>query len=288
MTIIASLAWATAAAMQKHGLNRNFPKITLKTFLSQFVSIVKTMAANWLWLSGILIGILGGLVYAQALSMGDLSMIQPLANTTILFTILIGVFLLNERLSKMEWSGLFILLSGAVLIGLSSSQETSVNPSSQALYGFAAVILLIAALILVVQRLARKLIPVELTLAVSAGFGFGLANVFLKVITFIAEQQLGQFNVLDAQTWRVILFTLPTLLVALLNVISFVLMQGAFAHGRVSLITPVTTIFSVLIPILAGLLIFQEQASALRLIGIVVIIPGAILLSGFGTEPQPD
>jgi multidrug transporter EmrE-like cation transporter len=62
-----------------------------------------------------------------------------------------------------------------------------------------------------------------------------------------------------------------------------ILLQAAFSAGRVSVIGPVTANASVLLPMAFGLAVRQEDASGLRLAGIVTIVLGTAFL---GRRPR--
>ena len=62
-----------------------------------------------------------------------------------------------------------------------------------------------------------------------------------------------------------------------------VVVQGAFAVGRVSLIGPVVALTGSLLAILFGLLILGESASLERLLGLGGMLAAAALLARRGT-----
>jgi transporter family protein len=276
---VASFAWAAGAAMQKHGMSSRFPKVTLRTFLSQFGTMFRTMAANWLWVGGIVISLLGGLFFVQAVAMGDLSVVTPLVNMTMVFAVLLGVAFLRERMEAAEWAGMALMIVGAVVISLSGAEETAVAPTGRELYLFAVGIAVLTAAVFAVQRVASRRVPTEVALAIGAGLVFGLGNIVVKVLTFLAEAKLGAFDILAWVTWKTVVLSLPALLLLACEIVAFVMMQGAFAHGRVSLVSPITTIVSVLVPISAGVAIFREAVPALRLTGILVTVVGTCVLA---------
>jgi transporter family protein len=239
----------------------------------------RTMAANWLWVGGIVISLLGGLFFVQAVAMGDLSVVTPLVNMTMVFAVLLGVAFLRERMEAAEWAGMALMIVGAVVISLSGAEETAVAPTGRELYLFAVGIAVLTAAVFAVQRVASRRVPTEVALAIGAGLVFGLGNIVVKVLTFLAEAKLGAFDILAWVTWKTVVLSLPALLLLACEIVAFVMMQGAFAHGRVSLVSPITTIVSVLVPISAGVAIFREAVPALRLTGILVTVVGTCVLA---------
>jgi len=278
MAVLASTLFGAGAAMQKHGMAAKFPKITWSQLGGQFPSIIKTLVANKLWVGGIFVGIAGGLVMTQALSTGDITVIQPLINLTVVVVVLIGVFFLGESLSASEWAGVAVLLVGAVLVSLSGGELTSKTPSGSALRIFFLVVGALAFFCLVVPNILPKAKP-DVMLALAAGVSFGLNNLALKQITIIVQGQLGVFDITSIDAWKIAVVTWPALVIAAGNVVGFIAMQMSFSHGRVSLTTPIVTVISVIVPIIAGVTVFQEQVGILRWAGIIIAVAGAALLS---------
>lgn len=69
---------------------------------------------------GVLLGLVGWVGYAKSMSMGDVTIIQPLMNVATLITVGIGVYFLKERLKSYEWAGIALVLIGAVLVSMSA------------------------------------------------------------------------------------------------------------------------------------------------------------------------
>ena len=91
------LALASAAmigvgfTLQKHGVASDFPDIGFATLLHRWRAVVRALLGNWVWLLGMGLGVVGGLVQVQAMANGDLSLVQPLFNTSNLWAMAIGV-----------------------------------------------------------------------------------------------------------------------------------------------------------------------------------------------------
>jgi len=278
LAFLASFLFGTGAVMQKHGMAAKFPKLSWKQLSSQLPLIAKTLIANKIWVGGFFVGLAGGPFMIKALSGGDITVIQPLINLTIVVVVLEGVVLLKESLSSPEWSGIAILLISAVLISLSGSEPTGKIPSISSLWLFTVCIGALAAICLITPVLFRKT-KLEVVFAIAAGCCFGIGNLFLKQATVEVQTKLGAFNFFSLTTWITGLLSWAALTVIIAELIAFVAYQMAFSHGRVSLVTPLTTVISVVVPVIAGAFVYKEEINFWRLSGIVLAIIGTIMLS---------
>jgi drug/metabolite transporter (DMT)-like permease len=62
------------------------------------------------------------------------------------------------------------------------------------------------------------------------------------------------------------------------NLAGFALFQLSFAHGRISLVGPFSQVFSMVIPVLAGILAFHESLVAWQWFGVVTVTVGTFLV----------
>lgn len=264
-TLLACLCFGSGAALQKHGVATRLPPLSLHSLIRDWRSILRALFLNRFWLLGGFANICGSVFMILAVNSGEISVVQPLINANVLVAILAGVLLLKERLSRVEWVGASMLLSGAAMVALSA--DTQVEFAGYDPYGLCLISLICAALASILPLATRMLgrgNP-EPFLAVSAGLWFGLSTVFLKVLTM---------SVWD--WWIVFEWSLWALIAV--NVVGFILYQMAFSHGRVSLVSPLTTIASMVPPVIVGLLTMSEEAHPLKLWGITVVAVGTILL----------
>lgn len=106
-----------------HSINKNKKGIlfilcsAICTSLGQ--ALWKLFSENqWIFLiSGFVLYIFGALLMIIAFRYGSLSVLHPLLSVGYLFALVIGNFLLGETISYKELLGVFIILSGVLLIG---------------------------------------------------------------------------------------------------------------------------------------------------------------------------
>ena len=59
-------------------------------------------------------------IYVIALKKGDLSLLYPVISTTYIWVSLLSMYFLKEKMNKYKWLGIFLIISGVILIGVGS------------------------------------------------------------------------------------------------------------------------------------------------------------------------
>ncbi len=90
--------------------------IAIGTKAAQPLASISAKAYVFLVLSGIATG-LSWLCYYQALKMGSASAVAAIDKLSVVFVAIMGVILLGESLSAINWLGIVLVAIGAMLIG---------------------------------------------------------------------------------------------------------------------------------------------------------------------------
>lgn len=88
--------------------------------LGKFHSPGELSARTWIFL--VLSGLATGaswICYFRALKLGDAALVAPVDKLSVVLVAIFGVTLLGERLSALQWGGVAMVASGAVLLALS-------------------------------------------------------------------------------------------------------------------------------------------------------------------------
>jgi drug/metabolite transporter (DMT)-like permease len=80
--------------------------------------VLRKVLKDPLWIAGFLLTIIGGGAYLWAISISEITVIQPLANLTIPIVAILGVFLLKEKFHLKEILGIMLMFVGAILLTL--------------------------------------------------------------------------------------------------------------------------------------------------------------------------
>ena len=288
LAVVASLFWGVGTAMQKQGMAASFPRITLRGLLSTLPAVLRTLLVNRAWVLGLL-GMLGGMaLFGMALGRGDITVVQPVVCLTGVVAAIVGVGFLGERLGKAEWAGIGLTLLGVVLVSLGGGGQTSSQPETIPLVIFMVVVTAMSLASLLLRRLS---LSTELTLSLAAGLVYGLANMLGKVLTQrVIDDVGGGFDLNRVEVWISLLTDWPIWVILAANVLAGVFYQTAFANGRASVVAPVVTIISNVLPILAAVLLFGERPHPWHGAGILVVVAGTALLAvqTSGQDPAPS
>lgn len=225
------------------------------------------------WLLGVLSQVVGFALYFAALRDAPLSVVHTALNGGIALFVLLAVVGLGERPRAFEWLGVGCVTAGLMALGL-SLQDTSLPHSvAHGTLPFSLLLVALSGVALIVDPGGER----GIGLSVASGLMLGLASVFAKA--------LAGAESFAAAMWS---YDLPLTLAA--NLLGFVLMQAAMQAGRGVVVVPILSTLSNLVPIIAGIVVYDEwlpmsgASAALRPVAFVLALGGAALLAGFG-EP---
>lgn len=234
------------------------------------------LVLGWRWLLGLAMVVAGWLLFVQATSVGELSLIQPLMSAGDVVLVLMSVVLLRERLSRLEGLGIAATIGGAVLL---ASDATRVQASSYDLRALLLLFGLAAAAVLASLWWSQRHARAEVGLALAVGLLFGAGATLTKVLA--AQQAAIGVDVLSLQT----LGNPMVAAVVAANVTGLVLLHLAFKIGRAAVVVPVQLAAASAFAVLAGGFAFNESITLWRASGVLVILLGtAVLHAGHASE----
>lgn len=282
LAIAAAIFWGFGNVFQKQGMTTSFPKISLSNLMRQIPTIVKTLATNWLWMIGLVLMLTGAGLYFVALGIGDITVVQPILCLVVVVSAVVGVVWLKEKVSRIEWIGIALVLLGVVAVSIAGGGKTGNLPTGSAQLVFFIVVIVLTGLTFLLRKVGASL---EFSLAVAAGLVFGLANISAKLLTDRMMVEAGapaageSFNYFRAVVLQAIFTDYPIYLVIVTNVAGNAFYQTAFANGRASIVAAIVTIMGNTVPIIAAITIFGEQVKLLHAVGIAVVLVGAAVLA---------
>ena len=104
LAFVSALLAGSSITMQKYGLDK-IKKISVKYLL-----------LSRAWMFGAFLSGMSVFVYVLSLDVGDLSTVQPIVNTSVIFTILSSRMLLKEKITKFIFLSLILVIIGITLI----------------------------------------------------------------------------------------------------------------------------------------------------------------------------
>lgn len=231
--------------------------------------VARALLSDWRWVLGFLCTCLGWVLFVQATSLGDISLVQPLMSAGDFLLVIMAVIFLKERLHPIEWVGILLTVVGAFALAFEAKNSVVASYEAGQLIILTMVLLGVSSLLLLANRKSRH--P-ELLLALVVGICFGSGAALTKALT-IGHSEPGQI----VGTWAILLDPL-LLAVILANVAGLVLLQAAFQRGRAAVIVPLQLSMANIVTVVAGVFIFAEYISTLRAGGIALVLIGTGLL----------
>ncbi|AEW92417.1 MULTISPECIES: DMT family transporter [Streptomycetaceae] len=227
-----------------------------------------------LWLAGIACMVAGQLASVLALTHGDLSRVEPLLATNLLFAMALARWLSGERLGVSGWAGVALLSGGVaafILAGRPHSGTAHVGAVRHWLvFG---VVLGVAVLMVVVARHLRIAEEPPL-LAAAAGALYGVQD----ALTRTSSNVVAESGVLGlATSWE------PYVIVVL-AVTGLLLVQSAFEAGPLRMSLPALTAAEPLAGIACGIGFLGDRlhtspgALAWEVIGLGAVVAGVFVL----------
>jgi len=211
--------------------------------------------------------VLAFLVYNYSVKEGQLSQVVPVTRLTPIFAAIIAAIALGEKLDLALASGIILATSGAIII-LKEDHISYIHSLEDGIHTNAVKAALASALLYgmtsVADRYATQIIRPEIYnyfiyIALSSGF---LATAYYK------EKQPVKELKKDFNEYRM-LYILTGLTAAASSLAIF----KAFSHAPAAKVTTVQQ-FQVLIPVVAGVLMFNEKNLGRKLIGSIILITG--------------
>lgn len=267
------VSFGIGVSIQKHAVFTTVSQVDRKSPFSFLHSLY-----NPLWLFGFAIGLIGWIFYFQAVARMDVSFVQPMINFSVVIALFISVFILHEKLSRTETTGVLFILVGGFFLFRGGAVTASADMHLQRLFSFILVSFAACGILAFILLRVHTIVLKEVFIALLSGGLKGIAAVLVKTTTVLVVQQIHSYNIFSFSTWREQLLNFPFWLMVATNAAGYGLMQFAFSFGRASVIVPVETMASFLLPVFAGIFVFSEDITPNRIIGMMIISSGVLVL----------
>ncbi|MFI8006798.1 DMT family transporter [Streptomyces sp. NPDC086010] len=226
------------------------------------------------WLAGIGLMICGMVLGALALGRGEVSVVEPLLATNLLFALALSRYFTGQRLGRQGWGGLWLLAGGVtafLLAGQPRGGEAVTEPLRHWL-----VIGLVVGLALALTAFARhpRMPWTPTLLGLAGGLLYGLQDALTRVCVL----RLGDGG------WAALFTGWQPYALVVLGVTSLILVQSAFEAGPLRMSLPALTAAQPLAGIICGIGFLGDQvrtdagALAWQAVGLASIVAGIVLL----------
>lgn len=254
-TLLPSLLFVAANILQKVGLNR----VAVQMQGLGALDWIKSVLRNFPWWGGIGIAAIATLGKFEALRRFNISLVEPMLALNPVLTAVAGWWILKERMDRRTLVAILTVLVG-VLVSASQMHEAAGSESTSRLLVFVGgwSLAVCAVWVLSSNTEARR--------AMLSGVGFGLSDLLWKS-SEASYQLLG----IDVQTLLRALGFVGTYLAG------FFFLQMALARGRALFVVPFVSALGLLVPALAGIVVYQEPISNGKILALALVSAGSLL-----------
>ena len=97
-----------------------FGPILLKKASEKRLSKISSLITNYHLMGGVGLYAIGTILFIPALKGGDLSVLYPFVSLIYVWVSLLSVKFLGEKMNKLKWLGVFLIILGVSFIGFGS------------------------------------------------------------------------------------------------------------------------------------------------------------------------
>ncbi|MFJ5270236.1 DMT family transporter [Streptomyces sp. NPDC088358] len=226
------------------------------------------------WLGGIGLMVCGMVLGAIALGKGEVSLVEPLLATNLLFALGLSRHQTKQPLGRQGWSGLALLAGGVTAFILAGRPKGGDAVSDPLRHWLIIGIMIGLALLLTTYAKRSRLGAAPVLLALAAGVLYGVQD----ALTRVSGQRFGEGG------WSELLISWQPYGVLALGVSGLVLVQSAFETAELRMSLPALTAAQPLAGILCGVGFLGDRlrtdvgALTWEAAGLAAIVTGIVLL----------
>ncbi|MBD3256157.1 MAG: hypothetical protein GF383_13755 [Candidatus Lokiarchaeota archaeon] len=296
LALISTLCFNMAIIFQKKGLIEG-PEIVFDEGVNGIVKAFKKFFRNKWWMAGAVLGVFGWFPYIFSIGSVGIIITEPVMGIGIVVFVFAAVILLKEQVTWFEYMALGLLAISPVLIALARIKKVNID-FNQLIFPLSLFLLIVVSgsvLCFIIAKIKKDTSLEALFIMFTGSTLFATGGVFTNIlaqaliqaevkITWYILFEIG-FGILWGDfyhTWVFIGFWG----MATFNLSSFVFYQSGLQKGKALVMYPILDSFALVIPIIAGLFVFQQtfENYILFFIATGMIFVGILILSRFQAE----
>ena len=281
LALAASILFGASNLLEKHAVDR-FPALSP----TRGISMIRVLLSSRIWLAGFTAGGAALVLLTISFSLVPLTVAQSVYGAGLVLLIGASHYRLKEPISRMEVSGLVMVVLALVLTSLSvkSSSIPGEHGSVSLVSAVIILLLLLAVLVLISER--HHLLDQSVAFGLSCGIIYGVAGLDIK-----GAAAMIQINGLIQAIPRIFQTPYPYTLILSLG-FGLVVFQTGIQRGRLIIIAPLSNVVASVCTVALGMALFHEPLpknmtlTALRLVGFgLTLVGGGFFASApVGTE----
>ena len=250
-------------------LGKGIQKYAIEGYKEDNKINVKSKNTSW-WIFGTVLTSANMFIHWFALLFAPINIIAPLEGIGLIVLIIFSYYVLEENITKIQIVGIFCIIFGTFLVTFFNSNAGDIDYGDFNGISFIIFTITILAIEFTIGFISKY--KSEKIFGISLGIIAG---------TFMAIQTLSKRITAIPDSMLILIFTIITFLMSILTLL---FTQFAFSKANANLVIPLFTSTSIVLSIFAGVLSLNESLVILQFPGIIIIILGVILLTGFSKK----
>ena len=296
LALITTLCFNLGIVYQKKGLSQGRKHGAEINLEDGFKSVIKTfikLLKNKSWAFGAILGIIGWIPYIISIGLVGIIVTEPVMATGFIFFVIAANRILHEKVGIVEYLAIGMLTVSPLLIALAGISDIEIDligfiPS---LSIFLIINVSISILSILYAKKKRNSALEGLLIMFGGAILFALGGVSTNILAQAFIQANNSFHWYDifqlpfGIIWFLLTSSYPYLwvfigfwMMAIFNLLSVPYYQGGFQKGKILIMYPILDSIALLLPIFAGLLVFQQTFANYWLFALAVIL---ILIASF-------
>ena len=301
LALFTTTCFNLAFVYQKKGLNQATVKGIEIKFEGGLKKILKSFGwlfKNKAWFIGFSLGIIGWVPYVISIGLVGIIVTEPVMATGFIVFVVAAIKILHERVGFLEYTAIAMLTISPVLIALAGISDVAIDlytfvPSYVIFLGIVVPISIIS--LVIANKVRNEGLEGLLTMfggAILFALGGVATNILAQALIQTGEGfqwytvfqlPFGIFWFIFSGTYAYLWVFLGFWLMGIFNISSVPFYQGGFQRGKLLIMYPILDTIALLLPIFAGLFVFQQSFTnyVLFFIALAFIIFGTIILSKY-------
>jgi len=277
-SLLAAVVLNAGNLVQKHAVSA-LPEISAR----RNRHLIRTLASSREWMAGFILCLVGVALQIMAFALAPIPVVQSIFNAGIVLLLVFSRVRLGERLGRIEWIGLAVVVASLIAISASLSETAnSVGLAGSGLRVIVAVIPTLAVVALVVAMIRKGGGRAGFHYGVAAGLLYGAAALGTKgASTLVVRHGL-------IASVPVILTSVYPYVFLVFSVMGMLIYQTGLQRYRISVVGSMSDVVCSTYLVAVGMVVFSESLPkdpttlALRLGGFVGVLLGSVLVAGGG------
>lgn len=301
LALFTTTCFNLAFVYQKKGLNqatKNGIEIKFEGGLKKILKSFGWLFKNKAWMIGFSLGIIGWPSYLISIGLVGIIVTEPVMATGFIVFVVAAIKILHEKVGLLEYIAIALLMVSPVLLALAGISDVDIDlynfaPSYFVFLGVMVPISIIS--LILANKVKRQGLEGLLTMfggAILFALGGVATNILAQALIQTGEgfQWYTIFELPFGIFWFIFGGSYPHLwvflgfwLMGVFNISSVPFYQGGFQRGKLLIMYPLLDTIALLLPIFAGLFVFQQAFTnyVLFFIALGFIVFATIILSKY-------